>query len=55
MCASPVEYLFYTFVAAVSFPFPGGEIQQATEQAGTWNEQKLGEKWGGSESEGGGR
>ena len=43
-------------VAAVSFPFPGGdrtskrENGRAKEHA--WVEQKIGEKWGGSEREG---
>ena len=46
-------------VAAVSFPFPGGDRTsarksgQAKEHA--WGEQKIGEKWGGGEREGAGK
>lgn len=34
-------------MAAVSFPFTGGEIERASEQAGTWGELKGGRKWEG--------
>ena len=45
-------------VAAVSFSFPGGD-QKSERKSGrgkehAWGEQKIGEKWGRSEREGGG-
>ena len=42
-------------LAAVSFPFPGGDRASQLEsgrEEHTWDEQKIGEKWGGVNEKG---